>query len=241
MMRWRSYKRGGPSFLTDINLRQLVHWYASGVETSRGRPAHAHASQAGAQAYVEDQTPPEIDFQGMEPSEAVRDEVNRHINLFERRFGRITACQLTVKGPGSHYQTSGLYEISIRLAIPHRKDVSVAHTAQNDQRFADFRFALNDAFKRARRQLQDRVRRLQHLVKHHAPRSVGRVARIDASGEFGFIKTPDGREICFHRNSVLNNAFRRLKPATALSFAEEEGEKGLQASTVRLLGKHLVP
>jgi cold shock CspA family protein len=70
---------------------------------------------------------------------------------------------------------------------------------------------------------------------------VGRVARIDASGEFGFIETADGREIYFHRNSVLNKAFSRLKPGTAVSFAEEEGEKGPQASTVRLLGKHLVP
>ncbi len=186
------------------------------------------------------QTPAEIDFQGMEPSLAVQDEVTRHIALFERRFGRITACQVAVKGPGAHHQTGGLYQISIRLAIPHSKDVSVAHIAQNDERFADFRFALNDAFKRARRQLQDRVRRLQHKVKHHAPRSVAKVARIDPSGDFGFIETPDGREIYFHRNSVLNNAFGRLEPGTAVSFVEEAGEKGPQASTVRLLGKHLL-
>jgi cold shock CspA family protein len=69
---------------------------------------------------------------------------------------------------------------------------------------------------------------------------MGKVARIDSSEEFGFIETPDGRELYFHRNSVLNDAFARLKPGTAVTYAEEEGEKGPQASTVRLLGKHLV-
>jgi cold shock CspA family protein len=39
---------------------------------------------------------------------------------------------------------------------------------------------------------------------------------------------------------VLDGAFARLKPGTAVSFAEEEGEKGPQASTVRLLSKRLV-
>jgi cold shock CspA family protein len=67
------------------------------------------------------------------------------------------------------------------------------------------------------------------------------VARIDVAGEFGFIATADGREIYFHKNSVLNGGFARLKPGTAVAFAEEDGEKGPQASTVRLLGKHIVP
>ena len=57
----------------------------------------------------------------------------------------------------------------------------------------------------------------------------------------GHHHTDDGREIYFHRNSVLNGGFARLKPGTAVAFAEEDGEKGPQASTVRLLGKHIVP
>lgn len=185
--------------------------------------------------------PPEIDFRDAVSVPAVRDEVARHIEDFERRFGRITACRIVVKGPGQRHHTGGLYEISIHLALPNSKDVSVGHTAQNDERYADIHFALNNAFKRARRQLQDRVRRLQREVKHHEPAPAGRVARLDPSGEFGFIEATDGREIYFHKNSVLNDAFHRLKPGTAVAFAEEEGEKGPQASTVRLLGKHLLP
>ncbi len=187
------------------------------------------------------ETPAEIDFQNMGPLPEVRDEIARHLEQLEKRFGRITACRIVIKGPGQHHQVGGLYEVNVHLAMPNAKDVSVARTPQNDERYANLPFALNDAFKRARRQLQDRVRRLQRQVKHHEEPPTGRVARLDPSGEFGFIETSDGREIYFHRNSVLNGAFGRLKPGTGVGYAEEQGEKGPQASTVRLLGKHLLP
>ena len=41
----------------------------------------------------------------------------------------------------------------------------------SDERHADVNFAINDAFKRARRGLQDQVRRLQGHVKTHEPRA----------------------------------------------------------------------
>jgi cold shock CspA family protein len=187
------------------------------------------------------ETPAEIDFQGMAPNEAVREDVRNHLAKLEGRFGRITAGRVVIKGPGEHHHKGGLYEVSIQLAIPHVRDVSVARTPQKDERYADLSFAIGDAFKRARRQLQDRVRTLQRKVKRHEPAPSGRVARIDPSGEFGFIATADGREIYFHRNSVLNDGFARLTPGTAVAFAEEDGAKGPQASTVRPLGKRLVP
>jgi cold shock CspA family protein len=96
----------------------------------------------------------------------------------------------------------------------------------------------NDAFKRARRQLQDQVRELQGQVKHHEGSPIGTVMRLDPSGEFGFLESSDGREIYFHRNSVLDGVFSRLAVGTRVTFAEEMGEKGQQASTVKLLGKH---
>jgi cold shock CspA family protein len=62
--------------------------------------------------------------------------------------------------------------------------------------------------------------------------------RIDFTGEFGFLRTSDGREIYFHRNSVLDGGFDKLRPGTAVTFVEEQGEQGPQASTVHVTGKH---
>ena len=66
------------------------------------------------------------------------------------------------------------------------------------------------------------------------------MAKFLADGDCGFIETPDGREVYFHRNAVLNDAFDRLTVGSDVRFVENEGVKGSQASTVRV-GKHHLP
>ncbi|HTR15085.1 MAG TPA: cold shock domain-containing protein, partial [Roseiarcus sp.] len=77
-------------------------------------------------------------------------------------------------------------------------------------------------------------------VKNHVAENHGRVAKFLTGNDSGFIETADGREIYFHRNSVLDGAFNRLSVGSEVRFVESEGAKGPQASTVRLVGKHHV-
>jgi cold shock CspA family protein/ribosome-associated translation inhibitor RaiA len=184
------------------------------------------------------QTPVEIDFQGMSANPTIRAAIAEHVAELEERFGRVTACRIVLKGPGGHHQTGGLYEVNIRLSLPEGREVNIGRTAQADERHSDLTFALNDAFKRARRRLQDKVRRLQGQVKHHEAQPIGKVLRLDPVGEFGFLEAGDGHEVYFHRASVLDDGFSRLAVGSRVMYAEEMGEKGPQASTVKLLGKH---
>jgi len=112
-----------------------------------------------------------IEFQGMEPQAALRTAIKRHVEELEKRFGRITACRVVLKSPGRHHRTGGLFEVHIRLALPEEKEVNIGHKPDADERHADVNLAINDAFKRARRALQDQVRRMQGHVKAHAPRA----------------------------------------------------------------------
>ena len=184
------------------------------------------------------QTPLEVDFQGLSSTPQIEDAIARHVAQLEQRYGRVTSCRVALKGPGGHHQNGGLYEVNIRLSLPNGREVNVGRTAQAGGRHADLTFAINDAFKRARRRLEDHVRRLQGSVKQHDGAPIGTVMRLDPSGEFGFLESGDGREIYFHRNSVLDGGFSRLAGGSRVTFAEEAGEKGPQASTVKLLGKH---
>ncbi len=184
------------------------------------------------------ETPVKIDLQGMVATAELKDAIARHLQQFEERFGRITAARVALKTPSGRHHTGGLFEINIHLALPEGREVNVGHTRQDDERYADLQFALNHTFKRARRQLQDRARRLEGQIKSHEGQPVGIVRRLDPLGEFGFIETTDGREVYFHRNSVLNGDFSRLTVNAHVAFAEETGVKGPQASTVRLLRKH---
>ena len=112
------------------------------------------------------ETPVEIDFQGEIPFDGLREKIVENLSQLEDRFGRIIGCRVVLKATSSHHQ-QGSYEIHIHLTLPQGKEVIVAHTPDADERYADIDFALNDAFKRARRQLQDQARRLQGQVKTH--------------------------------------------------------------------------
>jgi len=184
------------------------------------------------------QTPPEVDFQNMAATPEIKDAIDAHVAQLEERAGRITSCRVVLKAPGQHHHKGGLYEVHIRLALPDGREVNVERTPPADERHSNLNFALSDAFKHARRQLQDQVRRTQGQVKQHEGPPIGTVARLDPSGEFGFLETNDEQEIYFHRNSVLDGGFSKLRVGSRVTFAEEAGEKGAQASTVRLLGKH---
>jgi cold shock CspA family protein len=130
----------------------------------------------------------------------------------------------------------GTDDRNIRLALPDHKEVNVGRTPRADERHSDIDFALHDAFKRARRQLQDRTHRLQGQVKSHEAQPTGKVTRLE--DDFGVLEAPDGHDVYFHRNSVVNGDFTKLNVGVRVSFAEEMGEKGPQASTVRLIAKH---
>jgi cold shock CspA family protein len=101
---------------------------------------------------------------------------------------------------------------------------------------APLRTIVNEAFKAMRRRLRDlRARQRGDLKTHEEPR--GLVVRLFREDGYGFLKTPDGRDIYFHRHSVLDDDWSRLDIGTEVRFAEEMGREGPQASTVQIVSK----
>lgn len=184
------------------------------------------------------EVPVQIDFQGTEVSEALRAHVQERIDDLERRCGQIIAGRVVIKAPSHRHRSGGNFAVRIHLTLPDGRHVDVDHTPDADERHSQALFAVDDAFNRARRQLQDKVRRLQGAVKVHEGPPIATVARLDPSGEFGFLEAGDGEEIYFHHNALVNARMNDLAVGTRVTFAEASGDKGPQASTVRLLGKH---
>ncbi|MBI2902200.1 MAG: cold shock domain-containing protein [Candidatus Methylomirabilis oxyfera] len=78
------------------------------------------------------------------------------------------------------------------------------------------------------------------MRQDHEASPRARVGKLFSEEGYGFLETPDGREIYFHRNSVKDSGFDRLEIGTAVRFAEELGEQGPQASAVMIAGKRHV-
>lgn len=98
----------------------------------------------------------------------------------------------------------------------------IGRTPKDDERHADLPFAINDAFKRAGRRLQDSTQRMEGMVKSHEGQPIGTVVRLDPAGEFGFLQSTDGEEIYFHRNSLVDGAFSDLAIGTRVAVVGEQ-------------------
>jgi len=124
-----------------------------------------------------------------------------------------------------------------RTAIVVGRDRGANHAHE------DAHVAVRDAFDAARRVLEDHARHSRGEAKLHAVPDHGRVARLLPDRDCGFIATPGGEEIYFHRNSVTGDAFDKLEIGSEVRFVTQHGEsaEGPQASTVVPLGKHHLP
>jgi cold shock CspA family protein/ribosome-associated translation inhibitor RaiA len=183
------------------------------------------------------QAPLQITFRNMRHSDGVAGSIEAYVEHLESLYDRITSCRVVVDVPHRHHETGNLYQVSIDLTVPGREIVVNRETSRQSQ-FKDLEAALGHAFDTAARQLEEFARQRRAHVKRHEPLPHARVARLFPDERYGFIETPDGREIYFHSNSLLNGDFEKLALGTEVTFAEELGDKGPQASTVKIVGRH---
>lgn len=183
------------------------------------------------------QTSLDIAFRQCTPSEQIRSEIAAQARRLEKFSARITSCHVVVSGQQARDRSAGLFQIQLRIAMPGHKDVVVDRHGHALER-KHTTVAIKGVFAAAVRQIEEAAREMRGQVKQHPVENHGRIAKFLAGGHCGFIETPDGREVYFHRNAVLNGAFNRLTVGSEVRFVEEDGEKGAQASTVRLVGKH---
>jgi cold shock CspA family protein len=97
---------------------------------------------------------------------------------------------------------------------------------------------IRDAFGAMRRRLKKLVEKQHGDIKSHPEQEVGGlIIRLFRDKGYGFIKGANGQEIYFHKNSLLGNDFDRLQIGTGVQWHEEQGDKGPQATTVRIIDK----
>ena len=102
------------------------------------------------------ETPLKISFQGGDSSEAVKQLISDNVGSLERIYGRMTACHVVVQVPD---RLNGPFAVHVRMTVPGGMDLNIDHAPKADARFFDPQFAVNDAFRRAKRLLKDRARK----------------------------------------------------------------------------------
>lgn len=200
------------------------------------------------------QLPIQISFRNMDSSPAIEARIREEAEKLSEFYDQIIGCRVMAEFPHRHHSRGKRFHIRIDLTVPGGEIVvnhepSLHHKLQQtdgeelpkelevDAPHKDAYVAIRDTFKTARRQLQDYARKQAGVVKRHQPAPHARVSRIFPVEGYGYLETSEGGQVYFHRNSVLNDVFDELAVGTEVSFVEEKGDKGPQASTVRAIGR----
>jgi cold shock CspA family protein/ribosome-associated translation inhibitor RaiA len=195
---------------------------------------------------------PVVSFRGLDPSPSLEAYIRGRIEKLETYYGGIIGCRVLVELSHRHHETGNRYHVRIDITVPGEELVvvhaaslhaaaqdadapKISRAAETDPGRKHARVAVREAFDVARRRLQDYARRQRGTVKIAARQPHGRVVQLSPVDEYGYIEAADGHEVYFQKSSVLRSDFDRLTVGSRVSFVEEPGDKGPQASTVRLM------
>lgn len=180
------------------------------------------------------ETPLELSFRNMEPSDFVAKAVEERVDRLEQFFGRITSCHVYVDAPHRRQRKGKRYAVRIEVRVPGTELV-VNDKPGDINAHEDLHVAIRDAFDAMERRIKHWKRRTSAKIKSREGPLQGRIAEIDHEKGFGQIAASDNRLVYFHKNSVVEANFADLAVGDTVELVAQIGESpiGPQASTVR--------
>src|SRR5688500_3182641 len=166
-------------------------------------------------------------------SDTLESHVRQKAEKLETLYPTTTGCRVVIDVPHKHKQQGRMFNVRLDITVPGKELVVNREPAE------DVYVALRDAFAAAKRQLEDYGRRQRGEIKAHPPVLHGIVVRLMPEEGYGFVETPDGQELYFHRENLANNNFEQLEEGSEVQFLEDIAGEGFQAKRVST-GRHHV-
>ena len=138
-----------------------------GPTSSRRASSAAGSASDSATAGV----PLQITFRHLDHSPALESRIRVQVGRLEKFHARITHCRVIVASPPAHRRHGALYDFHIEIGLPDEV-IAVRHARSAAPAHQDPFVALRDAFRAARRKLEDYRRTRRGEIKSHsrAPR-----------------------------------------------------------------------
>jgi ribosomal subunit interface protein len=111
--------------------------------------------------------PLKITFRNIEPSPAMEARIHELAARLDKFNDQIMRMHVIVDSPHRHQQQGQLFDVTIDITVPD-KEIAIRRAGPEEPSHEDPYVALRDAFRAARRRLQDYSRKRQQQVKTHA-------------------------------------------------------------------------
>ena len=182
------------------------------------------------------QVPVQVTFRDIPKDEAIDNLVHELTKKLEEVCPHIDSCRVAIEHPHVIRRAGGDFRVRIDLTVPPGHEIVVSRESNEINEREVLEPLVREAFHAARRRVQKLAERQRQYVKAHPEQEVQAVV-TQLFEDYGFAQTPEGREIYFHKNSVLAPGFEAMRIGNGLAFTEETGEDGPQASSVRIVDR----
>jgi cold shock CspA family protein len=181
--------------------------------------------------------PLQIAFRHMKATPDLEETVRQEAEGLDQFCDHIMSCQVVLDVPHRHHKLGNQYHVRLDITVP-RDELVINREPPEHVSAKSLELSIREAFDTAGRLLEDYVRRQRGVVKSHEGPEHAKVRVVMHGQDHGFLESFDGREIYFHKNALIGSDFEKLESGTEVTFVEEQGEKGAQATTVRVVGRH---
>lgn len=180
------------------------------------------------------ESPLEITFHNMRNSISIEEDIRKRVAKLEKLYGRLISCRVSIEARTKQHRKGNIFEVHVEMHAPRGRLVVSREPHHVGERHArtDVRASVRDAFKAAEAQLRSFGKKQNGEKKPHDAPVQGVIAEFYPARDYGFILTREGARLYFHRNSVMNDGFDKLRRGDAVRFVEAMGDTGPTASKV---------
>jgi cold shock CspA family protein/ribosome-associated translation inhibitor RaiA len=184
-----------------------------------------------------------IAFKGIKHTDEIEALIREEVDKLERACRYMSSCRVAVEKRQQHQEIGNPYRVRIDMTVPPGHELVVRREPSKGDMHDPLDVVIKHAFASAVRQVRKLVEQQRGDVKVHPDQQVVAVVhKLFPQEGYGFLRTVDTQEdVYFHRNSVLHDDFDRLTIGMGVHYAAEEGEKGLQATSVQIVDAPRTP
>jgi cold shock CspA family protein len=209
------------------------------------------------------QVAPEIDIKNVANTGEIGKLLEQQLVRLEKVCDYIVSIRVAVQKEQFRHQEGNPYRVRIDVRVPPNHEIVVKRnsaqhpdvrqppdaeeeaadrakrtTIEEQRKDEPLPALIRRAFDIARRQLQELVERQRGEMKTHPQNQVmAFVEKLLRDEGYGFLRTIEGEQVYFNKNSTLHDEWDRLVAGTGVRFTAEQGEKGKQATSLEIVDK----
>lgn len=182
------------------------------------------------------QVPLDITYRDVDKNDFIDDLIRRKAAKLEKACPHMTSCRVVVSQDQKQQRTGNIYRVHINMQVPPGHSLTADRKGLVAKIHEDLPPLIREVFEAAVRQVRDLAEQQKGRVKTHPEQQTSAfVHRLFPAEDYGFIKSLEGQDIYFHRNSLVNADFDAIQVGTGVAYEVTEGEEGLQATSVRVI------